>query len=180
MAHNSRWVALYSQTGTELAELMSLSASWRPDEILTNTKLPINPAFASVPLVLHGKHSELMEALRNMKTRCLVTLHGYLNIIPPDVCDMHDIYNGHPGLINVFPELKGKDPQEKTWINREKYDIIGSVIHKVTPGVDEGPLVSVSSGLFLYKNEESKSEFLKDLRQHSLTTWRYFLSDMRE
>ena len=43
----------------------------------------------------------------------LITLHGYLRIIPENICKQcKHIYNGHPGLINMYPELKGKDPQE--------------------------------------------------------------------
>jgi folate-dependent phosphoribosylglycinamide formyltransferase PurN len=38
-------------------------------------------------------------------------------------------------------DLKGKDPQIRTWENINNYQFIGSVVHKVTPGVDEGPVL---------------------------------------
>ena len=49
------------------------------------------------------------------------------------------MYNGHPGLITKYPELKGKDPQQKAW----DLDLptSGCVIHKVIAGVDEGPVM---------------------------------------
>jgi folate-dependent phosphoribosylglycinamide formyltransferase PurN len=39
----------------------------------------------------------------------------------------------------LYPDLKGKDPQVKAW--KANYKTIGSVIHRVTAGVDEGPVV---------------------------------------
>ena len=32
---------------------------------------------------------------------------------PGEVCEKRNIYNGHPGLITQYPQLKGKDPQQK-------------------------------------------------------------------
>ena len=34
-----------------------------------------------------------------------VTLHGYLRILPPDFTKASNIYNGHPGAIEQYPEL---------------------------------------------------------------------------
>ena len=50
-----------------------------------------------------------------------------------------EIYNGHPGLITQYPELKGKDPQQKAFdLGLESS---GCVIHRVTEGVDEGEIL---------------------------------------
>jgi folate-dependent phosphoribosylglycinamide formyltransferase PurN len=49
------------------------------------------------------------------------------------------MYNGHPGLITRYPELKGKDPQMRAF--QGEYNTAGCVIHKVTPGVDEGEIL---------------------------------------
>ena len=49
------------------------------------------------------------------------------------------IYNGHPGLITTHPVLKGKDPQEKAY--NLGLTVSGCVIHGVTEGVDEGPVL---------------------------------------
>ena len=64
-----------------------------------------------------------------------------MNIVPADICNEFKIYNGHPGLINYYPELKGKDPQERAWESIINYQFVGSVIHRVTAGVDEGPII---------------------------------------
>ena len=52
----------------------------------------------------------------------LITLNGWLRIVPPDKCAKYNIYNGHPGLITKYPELKGKDPQQRMWENIHEYD----------------------------------------------------------
>ena len=49
------------------------------------------------------------------------------------------IYNGHPGLITKYPELKGKDPQVKA--HKLGHEVAGAVIHKVVAGVDEGKVI---------------------------------------
>ena len=69
----------------------------------------------------------------------LITLHGWLRIVPEEIANKYEVYNGHPGLITLYPDLKGKDPQVKAW--EARYKTIGSVIHKVTAGVDEGPVI---------------------------------------
>jgi folate-dependent phosphoribosylglycinamide formyltransferase PurN len=51
----------------------------------------------------------------------IVTLHGWLRVIPAYVCERSRIYNGHPGLITKYPELKGKDPQVRAFIKEGKY-----------------------------------------------------------
>ena len=80
-------------------------------------------------------HIGLLEKWPN----AIVTLHGWLRIVPPYVCERSKIYNGHPGLITKYPELKGKDPQEKAF--KLKHKTIGCVLHKVSAGVDEGKIV---------------------------------------
>ena len=69
----------------------------------------------------------------------IITLHGWLRIMPKEVCERFSIFNGHPGLITEYPELKGKDPQIRAF--EGKYPVMGCVIHKVTAGVDEGKIL---------------------------------------
>jgi folate-dependent phosphoribosylglycinamide formyltransferase PurN len=82
-----------------------------------------------------GDYENILSAYENP----LITLHGWLRIVPEEIADQYEIFNGHPGLITLYPDLKGKDPQEKAF--EANYKTIGSVIHKVTAGVDEGPVV---------------------------------------
>jgi folate-dependent phosphoribosylglycinamide formyltransferase PurN len=82
------------------------------------------------------------------------------------------IYNGHPGLITYYPELKGKDPQIRAW--EGKYETVGSVVHKVTEGVDEGGVVRFSA----VKNVATDLDTMYDLlKQTSLDSWIKFFKD---
>ena len=73
----------------------------------------------------------------------IITLHGWLRIMPPEICNRYEIYNGHPGLITKYPELKGKDPQMRAW--EGDYEFCGSVLHRVTEGVDEGEIINLKN-----------------------------------
>ena len=82
--------------------------------------------------------SDYLHYLRQLENP-IVTLHGWLRIVPEEVCNEYEMYNGHPGLITKYPELKGKDPQMRAF--QGDYNTGGCVIHKVTPGVDEGEIL---------------------------------------
>jgi hypothetical protein len=84
---------------------------------------------------------------------------------------MYEIYNGHPGLISEYPELKGKDPQEKAY--RLGLEEGGSVVHKVERGVDEGEILySVKANL---KGLDLKGVY-SILRETSMIAWMQFFT----
>jgi len=168
------WIALFSQSGSEIN---SLSSNLKVQPlILTNN---MRSSWVTGLKVWHQKsHNELIEWLRKAypeneyRKNVLITLHGYMRILPPDICERYSIYNGHPAAIDLYPELKGKDPQIRTWNGREKYSIIGSVVHKVVPEVDDGEIVSSS----YYTNRvESEIEMFTKLRESSQESWLWFL-----
>jgi folate-dependent phosphoribosylglycinamide formyltransferase PurN len=84
------------------------------------------------------------------------------------------IYNGHPGLITEYPELKGKDPQVRAYegIKLGKYIDAGAVLHKVVAGVDEGRIIAQER--FNAFNLELDDLF-RILRDRSLYMWCRFL-----
>lgn len=167
-----KWVALFSQTGSELVNIMT-QTGMTPGLILTNNlrqdKYKIHPTL-NRGRVVSMTHDEIMNTL-NTTPPMTVTLHGYLRILDAEVCHKHSIYNGHPGLITKYPELKGKDPQLKVWQNMEKYPIIGSVLHRVTPEVDEGPVVHEYS---VPNRCKTQDEVFQTLKETSLYTWLQF------
>ena len=174
------WIAFFSQTGSEIVNL-SKELGRKPDLIVTDNDeggyrgTLWHPGVRELGVtVMYAKHDRLVEYFANSNVYkpedTLITLHGYLRIVPPSMCDKYEMYNGHPGLITYCPELKGKDPQERTWAGN--YPIIGSVVHKVTEGVDEGEVVSAVA----YSNRsESKDELYSKLKQSSLEAWLWFL-----
>ena len=177
------WVALFSQTGSEIVALSKI-LGYSPDFIISDnidqSKYKHHPELNDLKrVIMKGSHDNLMMFLRDtiafVKEDTIFTLHGYLRIIPEDVCDKYEIYNGHPGLITKYPELKGKDPQLKVWQSIKDYTIIGSVVHRVTAGVDEGEVISE----VCYINRCSTEEELFDkLRESSLSTWNFFMNKM--
>lgn len=171
------WIALFSQTGTELRELEN-SIGVSPDIIMTNSKTYNKTDWNNRSWLWKKTHDEIVYWLNNsysnndIRKKVIITLHGYLRILPPEICNRYEIYNGHPALINLYPELKGKDPQIRTWQNNSKYPIIGSIVHRVVAEVDAGEIVSSVA----YTNRiESENEMFTQLRISSFHAWKWFL-----
>lgn len=175
---DKKWIALFSQTGSEIVALSHLLGR-SPALIITNnmdeSKYKYHPDLKKLgSTLMYAKHDRIMHYLNDtvyyQPQSAVITLHGYLRILPPEVCNKFSIYNGHPGLITSFPELKGKDPQIRAW--EGKYHTIGSVVHRVTPGVDEGEVISSVA----YTNRcESIDEMYGCLKKSSLESWQWVL-----
>ena len=138
------WIAFFSQTGSEIVEVSKLLGRW-PDMIVTNERpehlRKIHPALEDKHLVFveNKPTEEELSMILSQYGNPLVTLHGWLRIMPAVICNRFEIYNGHPGLITEHPELKGKDPQQKAF--DLELESSGCVIHRVTEGVDEGEIL---------------------------------------
>ncbi len=174
-----RWIAIFSQTGNEIADIIE-TIKVRPDLILTNNPNPETITDRLEDTWTYYEKGRIEEQLGYEQDVCgdrlLVTLHGYLRLISADTIDKGvKILNGHPADIETYPELKGKDPQEKTWTDIEKYDTLGSVIHIVNKGVDEGNVVAK---YVVDKDDqiESKDDVYNVLRSTSLNCWTQFFT----
>lgn len=183
MKTTKQWVALFSQSGKEICDIAEKIGRY-PDQIVTDSSVDkmdkriFNCKHITIKTYkgLHtvDKFLYYLNEFSVYDNNCLFTLHGWLNIVPPTICEKFLIYNGHPGLINVYPELKGRDPQERAWKNISGYEFVGSVIHRVTPEVDEGQICNY------IQTEASKCTSLEQtynvLRETSLKSWIDFLS----
>lgn len=170
MTSNNRWIALFSQTGSEIVDISKKIGRW-PDVIITNSHnynkinhnivtrgfIKIDPVQARTLNILHN-YAQYGD---------LITLNGWLRVVPPEICKMYNLVNGHPGLITRYPELKGYDPQKRFWAERDKYEYYGSVVHEVTAAVDEGKVLSFSEKK-VDGNEEEPYAILKNT---SLNAW---------
>lgn len=180
--YSNIWVAMFSQTGSELAKLIE-SMGKRPCVILTNTKQDINPSlvYPSHTMIVHDKHDTLMNWLirsypdNDIRSNVTITLHGYLRILPEEVCKRYKIYNGHPGAIDLYPELKGKDPQVRAWENKAKYKFLGSVVHEVIPTVDEGKIIK---SVHLTNTAQDLNDTYEMLKMTSFTAWKFALEEI--
>ena len=171
------WIALFSQTGSEIAAL-SKALNRSPDFVISNTNTDNVDPRVDISFKLNKDEAKTLDILQNLEfdvDKTLITLNGWLRIVPPDKCSKYNIYNGHPGLITRYPELKGKDPQERTWDDLHKYNVVGSVVHKVVEEVDAGEIVEkefISSDNLLTLDDTYNA-----LRDCSFRAWYRFLKE---
>jgi len=141
------WIAFFSRSGSEIAYLCEKLGT-RPVAVVTN-KTDLSDISEDLRKliddglnIVHISNKPSVEEYQSVFEQYdnpLVTLHGYLRVVPQLICEKYEIYNLHPGLINEYPDLKGLDPQKRA-IDK-KYKLAGCVIHRVTPGVDEGEII---------------------------------------
>ena len=92
-----KWVALYSQTGSELT-LVCGKLERNPDIVLSNN--------TDAGLV-YKSHKDIEKFLMTLEPS-LITLHGYLRILSPEVCERHTIINGHPAPNSCLSRIERK------------------------------------------------------------------------
>jgi len=186
-----RWIAMFSQTGTEIADICK---SWtykrgtfiepcKPDYIVTNN---VNvESWHKVLRDYYEDHSDrfivsqdielINESVRAFNPlTSLITLNGYLRILPDDITKKFEIYNVHPGDIKKYPELIGIHPQQKALDLQLK--TTGVIIHRVTDQLDQGEIVSRET--YDIKNGTDINTLVDDLRGISVEMWTNLLTDL--
>jgi folate-dependent phosphoribosylglycinamide formyltransferase PurN len=177
-----RWVTFYSQTGSEIVEI-SKQLNRAPDIIITNHRpeglRTISPDIKRLDSLFYTlpNRPEVQDYLTIFQDNglkyedTLITLHGWLRVVPVEMIESYrHIYNGHPGLITRYPELKGKDPQKKAWdLNLQTS---GCVIHRVTPEVDGGSILRSKE---IPIRNLSLDELYRNLHTLSIEMWVSFL-----
>lgn len=181
-----KWVTFFSQTGSEIVEISKYLNRW-PDVIITNKELHEEPftnkdlLTLDIPMYILPKKPDIdsyMTALHDAGADVedtIITLNGYLRVIPAEVCDKYTIYNGHPGDIVMYPELKGFNPQERAFLQRDTMQTAGSVIHRVTKDIDEGEIVGRKVCDF---DVETIDEAYSLLHKNSVQLWVEFLENL--
>jgi len=181
------WKALFSQSGSEILEVSTRVGRF-PDAIITNKPLEdldkINPKLLECAFdrfIFIPQKPTIEEYKESIRRADMVTLHGFLRILPSDICGRYRIYNGHPGLITKFPELKGKDPQKKVWWRHADtpYKLHGHVIHEVIPEVDAGKIVSERQFFSkdIYCEFESLDMYIAKLHTLAIENWVEFIKN---
>jgi len=173
---NKPWIAMFSQTGSEIANIAETVKKW-PDLIIVNERnidrtIDSRLQGKNVVFVPNRPTEQDLKNLWSTYESPVITLHGWLRIIPPNLCNEYQIYNGHPGLITKYPELKGKDPQIRAI--QGYYDIAGCVLHEVTAGVDEGRVLLEQNFSMIGLDER---ETFRIFSKTSLSLWIEFLKE---
>jgi len=186
-----KWVAFFSQTGSEIVNISRAIDRWpdlvvtnKQDEKTTHVELVKRVRLENTKLITLPEWPKEIDYTRAADTLnysilnehwrkdVFVTLHGYLRILPPHFTKSSNIYNGHPGAIHIHPDLKGFNPQKKAW--EANHIRVGCVIHKVTPELDDGPIVEKC---LINNNFDSYKELEKALHVESTKLWINFLND---
>lgn len=184
----NKWYGLFSHTGKELETLAGKDHDWdvRLDTVITNNtsyqgKLPLQ----GVRLYKLESCDDINWVLKQshvVADNSLITLNGYMRVLPADVlqnlkCRGCKVYNIHPAPIQLYPELKGKDPQERMYegIQKREYNYIGVVIHEVDAGVDTGKIVHWV--LQLADHNMTKDELYERLHELGTQAWESFFRE---
>jgi folate-dependent phosphoribosylglycinamide formyltransferase PurN len=147
MSVKPNWVTFFSQTGSEIFNI-SKKINRVPDIIVTNKAkdqlLDINQDLFfeyGNRIVFLPKKPSIEEYKQVIPKNALVTLHGWLRIIPPEICEEYEIYNLHPAPIHLegYNKYKGKDPQIRIFQDKAKYS--GNVIHECIAELDAGKIL---------------------------------------
>lgn len=169
------WVTFFSQTGGEIADISEALGRW-PDRIITNRRPShlrvIDSRIPRKLLKFVDNTPSVDDYIWHLSAfeNPLITLHGWLRVVPIEVCEYYNIFNGHPGLVTEYPELKGKDPQIRAF--EGKYPVAGAVLHKVIPEVDEGKIIAEER---FNAFNLSLDDLFRILRDRSLYMWINFL-----
>ena len=173
---NRPWICFFSQTGSEIVNI-SQALGREPDLIVTNDRpdhlRKINEGIELCYVMPNKPTLEDYQEVLSAYDNPLVTLHGWLRIVPEEIANEYEIYNGHPGLITLYPDLKGKDPQMKAF--EANYKTVGSVIHRVTAGVDEGPVIMERA--FTFERLPMLSTIYEVLHNISTELWLKFFRE---
>lgn len=172
----NKWITFFSQTGAEIADLSENIGRW-PDLIITNSRpdhlRTIDPRIVEYGYTEVPNKPTVSDLDAVLQDNAVITLHGWLRIMPGVICDKYLIYNGHPGLITKYPELKGKDPQVKA--HKLGHEVAGAVIHKVTAGVDEGRIIMEE---YFNATQLDLDSLFRILRDRSLYMWSNLLKQV--
>jgi methionyl-tRNA formyltransferase len=172
----NKWITFFSQTGAEIADLSESIGRW-PDLIITNERpdhlRTIDPRIVEYGYIEVPNKPTVSDLDAVLQDNAIITLHGWLRIMPEVICNKYLIYNGHPGLITKYPELKGKDPQVKA--HKLGHEVAGAVIHKVTAGVDEGKIIMEE---YFNATQLDLDDLFRILRDRSLYMWSNLLKQV--
>ena len=174
---NKKWIALFSHTGSEIVNISNELGRW-PDSIITNKPPGSEDIHDQVGEVLYSSTKPTVPDYRQLlDENAIITLHGWMRIIPGSICKSHEIYNLHPGLITKYPELKGMDPQKKVFELNDLPSHVGCVIHKASAEVDSGEVLMESSMLNSFYGEKGLTKALHEMAGNM---WVGFLKDKLE
>ena len=183
----TKWYSLFSHTGNETWTLAcSEDVNLKRGAVITNNTRYDGPLMYSGHKIYRvdsfAAVNKLLCRSDVVEDNSLITLNGYMGIVPADVLrNLKErgckIYNIHPAPIQFYPELRGKDPQERMYegVQNRKYNYIGVVIHEVDEGVDTGKIVHWV--LQMVDRGMTKDELYERLHELGTQAWESFFRE---
>lgn len=166
---NNKWIAFFSHTGNEIYNVSKQIGRY-PDAVVTNktpgdvdvNKNLLNSSSKVTWVNDRPSAGEYQNIINDIGRDCVITLHGWMRIIPKSVCKENRIYNLHPGLITKYPELVGADPQKRVaeHADESRYKKVGCVIHEVIEQVDAGRVLMERSTANVYPSAHVLTDVL--------------------
>ena len=146
---------LLSGKGSNLLKILDTNLKkklFQPHSIITNNTLSLNIKklikMKKLDIKVYENISYISQKI--LEGTELIFSVGYMKTIDRKIIDKYEIINLHPSLL---PSYKGLMTQKRMLINQEKY--FGFSIHKVSPLLDDGEVISQKSKLLKNKNEKS-------------------------
>lgn len=139
----SRWAVFISGRGSNLQSLLDQQELF-PISLVVSSRasapgLQRAKRFGVTTYVMEKQSSDPWKGLQNIlheRGIAKILLLGFMKIIPEEFLrGFPKIFNLHPSLL---PEFKGLHAFERSWVDGES---LGVSLHRVTPGLDEGPVV---------------------------------------
>lgn len=155
-----KWIALFSHTGREIAEV-SNRLGVDPYRIVCNKRADdphICEDLDGITFVASKPSITDYDAI--FEQDAIITMHGWMRVIPAEICEKYNILNLHPGLITKYPELKGKDPQKKVFNMINFPNRVGCVIHEASAELDSGKVLMERSVANTFPNAELLTTYL--------------------
>jgi phosphoribosylglycinamide formyltransferase-1 len=144
---------LLSGKGSNLLKILETNIKkklFRCYSIITNNTLSLNIKKLIEIKKLDIKVYENISSIspRILEGTELIFSVGYMKTIDTKIINKYEIINLHPSLL---PSYKGLMTQKRMLINQERY--FGFSIHKVSPLLDNGEVISQKSKLIKDKSE---------------------------
>ena len=144
---------LLSGKGSNLLKILETNIKkklFRCYSIITNNTLSLNIKKLIEIKKLDIKVYENISSIspRILEGTELIFSVGYMKTIDTKIINKYEIINLHPSLL---PSYKGLMTQKRMLINQERY--FGFSIHKVSPLLDDGEVISQKSILIKDKSE---------------------------
>ena len=144
---------LLSGKGSNLLKILEINIKkklFSCHSIITNNTLSLNIKKLIEIKKLDIKVYENISSIspRILEGTELIFSVGYMKTIDTKIINKYEIINLHPSLL---PSYKGLMTQKRMLINQERY--FGFSIHKVSPLLDDGEVISQKSKLIMDRSE---------------------------